>query len=123
MTGSSLSWASSPRTPTRWFNNKGMADFFEETLACNNNGKLEKRAKAVGSWMLGDFLGLLNASGEDIEQARVSPKALSQLIDLIDDNTLSGKMAKHVFQEMYETGKSASAIVEEKGPKPDNRHG
>ena len=45
----------------------------------------------------------------------MAPKALSQLIDLIDDNTLSGKMAKEVFQEMYETGRSPLAIVKEKG--------
>ena len=63
----------------------------------------------VTSW------GLLNASGGDIGQAKITPKALSQLIDLIDDNTLSGKMAKDVFQEMYDTGKAPSAIVREKG--------
>ena len=58
---------------------------------------------------------MLNASGEEIGQARVTPKALSQLIDLVDDNTLSGKMAKEVFQEMYDTGKDPAAIVKEKG--------
>lgn len=104
-----------PKDADTLVNNKAMADFFEETLSCSNNEKLEKRAKAIGSWMLGDFLGLLNASGENIGQSRVTPRALSELIDLMDDNTLSGKMAKDVFQEMYETGKSASTIVEEKG--------
>ena len=104
-----------PKDADTLVNNKAMADFFEESLAFSNNGKLENRAKAVGSWMLGDFLGLLNASGEDIRQSRVSPKALSQLIDLINDNTLSGKMAKEVFQEMYGTGKAPSVIVKEKG--------
>ena len=66
-------------------------------------------------WLLGDFLQHLNAAGDDIGQAKISPSGLSQLIDLIDDNTLSGKMAKDVFQEMYETGKAASDIVKDRG--------
>ena len=104
-----------PKDADTLVNSKALADFFEDSLAFGENGNLDKRAKAVVSWLLGDFLGLLNASGEDIEQARVTPKALSQLIDLIDDNTLSGKMAKDVFQEMYDTGKSPPDIVKEKG--------
>ncbi len=97
---------------------KAMADFFEESLACSTNGKngdVGKRARAIGVWLLGDFSQRLNAAGQDIGQARVTPKALSRLIDLVDDNTLSGKMAKDVFQEMYDTGKGPSAIVKEKG--------
>ena len=104
-----------PKDADTLVNNKALADFFEESLSFNENGNPEKRAKAVGSWLLGDFLGMLNASGEEIGQARVTPKALSQLIDLVDDNTLSGKMAKEVFQEMYDTGKDPAAIVKEKG--------
>ena len=99
-------------------NDKAMADFFEEAVACNNiskNGEPGKRARDVGVWLLGDFLQHLNAAGEDIGQAKISPSGLSQLIDLIDDNTLSGKMAKDVFQEMYETGKAASDIVKDRG--------
>ncbi len=103
-----------PKDADTLVNNKALADFFEESLSFNENGNPEKRAKAVGSWLLGDFLGMLNASGEEIGQARVTPKELSRLIDLVDDNTLSGKMAKDVFQEMYVTGKSPSTIVEEK---------
>ena len=105
-----------PKDADTLVNNKSMADFFEESVAASGkNAALEKRAKAVGSWLLGDFLGLLNASGEDIRRAKVTPRALSQLIDLIDDNTLSGKMAKDVFQEMYHSGKNPSDIVKEKG--------
>lgn len=104
-----------PRDADTLVNNKSIADFFEESLAFCNNANLGKRAKAVGSWLLGDFLGLLNASGEDIAYAKVTPRALSQLIDLIDDNTLSGKMAKDVFQEMYDSGKTPLDIVKEKG--------
>ncbi len=107
-------FAIQPRDADTLVNNKAMADFFEEAVDCSKNMSTDKSAKAVSSWLLGDFLGLLNASGEDINEARVTPKALSQLIDLIDDNTLSGKMAKDVFQEMYDTGKSPSDIVKEK---------
>ena len=104
-----------PKDADTLVDNKSMADFFEEALSFGHDVKPEKRAKAVVSWLLGDFLGLLNASGEDVESARVSPKSLAQLLDLIDDNTLSGKMAKEVFQEMYGTGKDPSAIVKERG--------
>ena len=99
-------------------NNKAMADFFEEAVACSDvgkNGDAGKRARDVGVWLLGDFLQHLNAAGEDIGQAKISPSGLSQLIDLVDDSTLSGKMAKDVFQEMYETGKAASDIVKDRG--------
>ena len=94
--------------------NKPMADFFEESVAAGN-GAGKGRARAVGVWMLGDFSSHLNAAGEDVTGSRVTPATLSQLIDLIDDGTLSGKMAKDVFSEMYETGKPPSDIVKEKG--------
>jgi aspartyl-tRNA(Asn)/glutamyl-tRNA(Gln) amidotransferase subunit B len=57
----------------------------------------------------------LNASHTEIEGAPVTPESLSGLIDLIDAGTISGKSAKDVFEQMFETGKSAADIVEASG--------
>ncbi|MFQ5873476.1 MAG: Asp-tRNA(Asn)/Glu-tRNA(Gln) amidotransferase GatCAB subunit B, partial [Dehalococcoidia bacterium] len=58
---------------------------------------------------------LLNDRGIDITESKVTAKALSELLDLIDNKTLSGKMAKGVFEDMFDTGKSPGQIVKEKG--------
>jgi aspartyl-tRNA(Asn)/glutamyl-tRNA(Gln) amidotransferase subunit B len=84
------------------------ADFFE-TVA---NGR---DAKLAANWVTGDLFGALNKLGLDITQSPVKAKDLGELIDLIRDNTISGRIAKDVFAEMLETGKGAAAIVEEKG--------
>ncbi|MBI2906503.1 MAG: Asp-tRNA(Asn)/Glu-tRNA(Gln) amidotransferase subunit GatB [Chloroflexi bacterium] len=76
---------------------------------------LQKRAKVVSNWMLGDFARLLNARGLEIGQAKIRPEHLCVLLDLIDQGTISGKIAKDVFEEMFDTGKTASQIVTEKG--------
>ncbi len=73
------------------------------------------RPKLVSNWIMGSLLGLLNAEGKSIDQAPVSASHLAQLLKLVDDETISGKIAKTVFEEMARSGKSASQIVEEKG--------
>src|SRR3712207_6380900 len=62
-----------------------------------------------------DLFGALNKQGKGIEESPVSAENLGGLIDLIADNTISGRIAKDVFAEMVETGKPAAVIVEEKG--------
>ena len=99
-------------------NSKAMADFFEECVAVTlNDPKAHKidRSRAVATWLLGDFSKLLNAQGIDISQSKVTPKALAEMLDLVGDKTLSGKMAKDVFEEMFNTGKDPGRIVKEKG--------
>ncbi|MEI6986188.1 MAG: Asp-tRNA(Asn)/Glu-tRNA(Gln) amidotransferase subunit GatB [Rhodospirillaceae bacterium] len=71
--------------------------------------------KLAANWVMGDFFGALNKAGKDIQTSPVSADALGGLIDLIADNTISGRIAKEVFEEMFTTGKAASVIVEEKG--------
>ena len=73
------------------------------------------RPKMVANWIMGSLLGLLNAEGKSIDQAPVSAANLAQLLKLVDDETISGKIAKTVFDEMARSGKSASQIVEERG--------
>jgi aspartyl-tRNA(Asn)/glutamyl-tRNA(Gln) amidotransferase subunit B len=87
---------------------QAVADFFE-TLARGRDYKL------AANWMMGDFFAALNRTGRTIETSPVSAQALGELIDLISDNTINGRIAKEVFEAMVETGEAPAAIVERKG--------
>jgi aspartyl-tRNA(Asn)/glutamyl-tRNA(Gln) amidotransferase subunit B len=71
--------------------------------------------KAAANWIMSELLALLNADGIDIEACRVTPKALARLFALMDDGTISGKIAKTVFEDMYRTGAEPGAVVAAKG--------
>ncbi|WP_085904455.1 Asp-tRNA(Asn)/Glu-tRNA(Gln) amidotransferase subunit GatB [Kiloniella majae] len=73
--------------------------------------------KLAANWVMGDFFGALNKSGLSLDASPVSAKQLGGLIGLIKDNTISGRIAKEVFEVMWETSKDADTIVEEKGLK------
>ncbi len=88
---------------------KAMGDFFEECL------ESYKDPKKVSNWIMGELSKHLNAANLEIDECAVTPKHLVQLLKLIDDGTISGKIAKGVFEEMFETGKLPKVIVEEKG--------
>lgn len=87
---------------------KANADFFE-TAAKGRDGKL------VCNWLTSELFGRLNKMGKTIEESPVSGEALGELVGLISDKTISGNIAKKVFEAMIETGKAAAVIVEEKG--------
>jgi aspartyl-tRNA(Asn)/glutamyl-tRNA(Gln) amidotransferase subunit B len=72
-------------------------------------------AKLAANWVMGDLFGALNKRGVDIADSPVKACDLGALLDLISDNTISGRIAKDVFAEMLETGKQPGAIVEAKG--------
>ena len=96
---------------------RAMAEYFE---ACLKTGKpeglpLTNRAKMVSNWLLGDFSRLLNASNIDISASKVTPPQLCELLDLVNKGSISGPVAKQVWEEMFSTGKSASEIVAQKG--------
>lgn len=74
-------------------------------------------SKQASNWMTSDLFGALNKLGKTISTSPVSPEAGAELIALIVDGTISGRIAKDVFEAMLETGKGAEAIVEEKGLK------
>ncbi len=74
-------------------------------------------AKQAVNWVTAELFGRLNKVGKDIANSPVSASQLSGLLDLIKDNTISGKIAKEVLDIMFETGKNAADIVEEKGLK------
>jgi aspartyl-tRNA(Asn)/glutamyl-tRNA(Gln) amidotransferase subunit B len=85
------------------------AEFYEAVVA----GKRDP--KAAANWVTGAYFGALNRTGETLDTAPVDAAALGGLLDLIADKTISGRIAKDVFDEMWKTGKSAAEIVEEKG--------
>jgi aspartyl-tRNA(Asn)/glutamyl-tRNA(Gln) amidotransferase subunit B len=87
---------------------KASADFFEK-VAKGRNGKL------TANWVTGEFFGALNKLGKSIEESPISAEALGGLVDLIGNQTVSGRIAKDVFEEMLASGKPAALIVEEKG--------
>ena len=84
------------------------ADFFE-SLA---KGRDPKQA---ANWVIGDLLGQLNKTGTELFAAKVQPEQLGKLLDLINEDTISGRIAKQVFEEMFETGKDAADVVKERG--------
>jgi len=88
---------------------RDLADFYEE--AVKHSGK----PKIASNWIMGDILGHLKDDKKDIKDSPVTPEALAKMINLIEDGTISGKIAKEVFEEMWKTGKQPKEIIEEKG--------
>ena len=88
-----------------------LADYFEKCTA------LFPHPKTISNWMMGDLLRELKKDGRNIVDCPVSPSALVDLLKLIESGTISGNIAKGIFEEMYQTQKSAGSIVEEKGLK------
>jgi len=82
---------------------------FFETVAAGRDAKL------AANWMMGDFFAALNRTGRSIAESPVSAAALGQLLDLLADQTINGRIAKEVFEAMVETGEPPAAIVESKG--------
>jgi aspartyl-tRNA(Asn)/glutamyl-tRNA(Gln) amidotransferase subunit B len=74
-------------------------------------------AKLGANWVMGELSSALNRDGADIADSRVAPAALAALLARIVDQTISGKIAKEVFEAMWAEGKSADTIIEAKGLK------
>ncbi|HOB11972.1 MAG TPA: Asp-tRNA(Asn)/Glu-tRNA(Gln) amidotransferase subunit GatB [Syntrophomonadaceae bacterium] len=72
-------------------------------------------AKVISNWMMGDFSRLLNQHNIEIADSKVTPQYLAGMLRLIEKGTISGKMAKEVFEEIFFTGKSPEDIIKEKG--------
>jgi len=96
-----------------------LADYFEAVVKAANN-----QAKQAANWVMGDLLGALNKAEKDISQSPISAEQLGGLINRINDNTISGKIAKQVFAFMWDAdGKSADDIISEKGLKQETDTG
>ena len=82
-----------------------------------NGAQAAQLYKTAANWVMGELLGALNAAGKAITESPVSPDALAGLLALIEDGTVSGKMAKSVFEKMFAEGKAARQVVDELGLK------
>ena len=83
---------------------------YYETVA-----KVSGDPKTAANWVMGDLMGLLKAEGKEIAESPVSPGNLGELVKLIAQGELSGKLAKEVFPKMFSTGQPADVIVEREG--------
>ncbi len=93
-------------------NSRPVADYYEATVAAT-----EAKPQLVANWVVGDLSGALNRDGLDITESRVSADALAGMLTRIADNTISGKIAKQVFEAMWDGEGSADEVIEAKGLK------
>jgi len=89
---------------------KAIADFFQ-SVAAGRDGKL------AANWVINDLLGALNKASLDISQSPMSADQLGGIIDLIKEGTISGKIAKDLFEIVWNEGGDPAKIVEERGMK------
>jgi aspartyl-tRNA(Asn)/glutamyl-tRNA(Gln) amidotransferase subunit B len=87
---------------------KEVANYFEAVATGRD-------AKVAANWITGDLFGALNKADCDVADSPIAAADLGALIDLIADDTISGRIAKDVFDEMFKTGRAPGKIVEEKG--------
>lgn len=85
------------------------ADFYEAVVKAAGDAKL------AANWVMGDFFAALNKAGIPLEKSPIRAQQLGGLLVLIKDNTISGRIAKDVFEQMWDSGKEAATIVDEKG--------
>jgi len=88
---------------------KTMGDFYEQAAS------EYKKNKILSNWIMGELMRCINEEKTDIEKSPISPQNLVELLKLVDKGTISGKMAKDVFEKMFRTGKKAAQIIKEEG--------
>jgi aspartyl-tRNA(Asn)/glutamyl-tRNA(Gln) amidotransferase subunit B len=89
---------------------RALADYYEVAA-----GKTAAMPQVAANWVIGDLSGLLNKEGLDIGESKIPAEALAGLLDRIADNTISGKIAKEVFEAMWAGEGSADEIIESRG--------
>jgi aspartyl-tRNA(Asn)/glutamyl-tRNA(Gln) amidotransferase subunit B len=87
-----------------------LADYFERVVA-----KAKSPAKAVHSWIAGEFMRYLNDSGKSIDEVTLAPEAFAQLVDMVTDKVIGGNAGKTVLTELLKHGGDPAQIVKEKG--------
>ncbi len=88
---------------------KALALYYEDVV------RLCGKPKQASNWVMGDVLRFLNEEKRDIRQCPISAGSLADMINLIEEGTISGKMAKEIIEDMYKTGKPPQDIIREKG--------
>jgi aspartyl-tRNA(Asn)/glutamyl-tRNA(Gln) amidotransferase subunit B len=86
-----------------------LAEYYEEVV------RLSGQPKIASNWVMGDVLRFMNEEKKDIRECPIAPGSLAAMIRLIQQGTISGKMAKEVCEAMYRTGKTPEEIVKDKG--------
>ena len=96
---------------------KDTADYFESVASLRelSDSEEEQFPKQVSNWMLGELGRLLNESNSDVSSIKIHPTSFADLLSMVSDGTLSNNMAKAVFEDMFNSGKSPTAIAEERG--------
>ena len=92
---------------------KNNVEFFDKIISENK----KRNPKNVANWIIGELFALLNKNNLEIKDSPIKAENLGELIDYIEDQTISGKIAKNVFEEMFNTKKRAKDIIEKKGLK------
>ena len=88
---------------------KAMANMFEEASSKTDDAKL------IAKWLVGDVSALLNKNNIEIDESNLSAENFGKLIERISDNTISGKIAKSVLEEVWENGSDVDEIIKTKG--------
>src|SRR4051812_13518861 len=88
---------------------RATGNYFEQAAAIGGDGK------TTANWVIGDLMGLLKAAGKDLSTSPVSAQHLGELVKLIGSGELSGKLSKEILPKMFESGESASAIMDREG--------
>ena len=96
---------------------RATVDYYLGVVAAGKNPKL------AANWVTTELFGLLKRDGLSIEEATVSAAQLGELVSLIEEGVISGKIAKSVFEEMWSSGRTAGAIIEEKGLRQNSDEG
>jgi aspartyl-tRNA(Asn)/glutamyl-tRNA(Gln) amidotransferase subunit B len=97
---------------------KALGDYFEQVLVVSPNTDRVARARFASNWILSEVVRLLNASGAAIQDCRLAPKAVANLLDLLDQERITGKQAKEILDEAFIVGELPEEIVKRKGIKP-----
>ncbi len=93
---------------------KEVADFYEQIVS---SAKGQGAAKLIANWLIVEVFAAMNRDHKTIDNLPFAPNHLAELVDLIIDDTISGKIAKDVFAKMWESGKAPAQLVEELGLK------
>src|ERR1043165_1829469 len=89
-----------------------LADYFDAVAAAHPG---DRSGRMLANWVLTELLGALHASGTPVARSPMPPTALSALVVLVENGTISGKIGKDVFEESYRTGEAPAAIIERRG--------
>jgi aspartyl-tRNA(Asn)/glutamyl-tRNA(Gln) amidotransferase subunit B len=102
----------SPDDARTMIGDRALADYFDAVCKAHPG---DASGRTIANWILTELLGALNAAGKTIDESPMSPATLSELVRLIEDGTISGKIGKDIFAESFKTGEAPATIVDRKG--------